>query len=65
MIFLSFVPLITVLVGMCIVEIKCAKFECIDLAQDILECDMCWCYDDGGCGFSCCTCSCCTMPNNR
>ena len=59
MIFLSFVPLITVLVGMCIVEIKCTKFDCTDLVQDILDCDVCWCYDEGGCGCSCCTCRSC------
>jgi hypothetical protein len=59
MIFLSFVPLITVLVGMGIVtsEIKCTEFVCIDIVQDVLDCDVFWCYDECGCGCSCCTCN--------
>jgi hypothetical protein len=57
MIFLSLVPLITVLIGMCVVsaESNCYEFECADLVEDSLDCDAGWCYEEGGCGCFCCT----------
>ena len=57
MIFLSLIPLITVLTSICIltVEPKCHEFECADLVQDSLDCDVCWCYEEGGFGCFCCT----------
>ena len=57
MIFLSFVPLITVLTSICILtaEPKFHDYECADLVQDSLDCYVCWCYEEGGCGFFCCT----------
>ena len=56
MIFLPFVPLITVLTSMFVItSVKCNDFECADLVQDSLECDACWCYEEGGCWCFCCT----------
>jgi hypothetical protein len=57
MIFLSLIPLITVLTSICIltVEPTCNEFECADLVQDSLDCDVVWCYEEGGCGCFCCT----------
>ena len=56
MLFLPFVPLITVLVGMGAVSMTtCNEFECADLVQDSLDCDICWCYEEGGFGCFCCT----------
>ncbi len=55
---LPFLPLTTVLIGMFVVtSIKFTKFECVDLVKDTLECDMCWCYEEGG--FACCCCTVC------
>lgn len=55
LVLLPFVPLITVLVGMTAVSVKCNEFECIDLVEDSLDCDVCWCYEEGGFGCFCCT----------
>jgi hypothetical protein len=56
MIFLSFVPLITVLTSIFVItSVKCNDFECADLVQDSLDCDVCWCYEEGGFGCFCCT----------
>jgi hypothetical protein len=58
---LPFFPLATVLMsGVCIIasDIKCCtRVECADIVQDTLECDLCWCYENGGC--ACCCCFCC------
>jgi hypothetical protein len=58
---LPFFPLATVLMsGLCIIasDIKCCtRVECADIVQDTLECDLCWCYENGGC--ACCCCFCC------
>lgn len=58
---LPFFPLATVLMsGLCIIasDIKCCtRVECTDIVQDTLECDLCWCYENGGC--ACCCCFCC------
>ena len=56
MMFLPFVPLITVLTSMFVItSVKCNDFECADLVQDSLDCDVFWCYEEGGCGCFCCT----------
>ena len=56
MIFLSFVPLITVLTSIFVItSVKCDDFEWADLVNDSLDCDVCWCYEEGGCGCFCCT----------
>ena len=58
MLLLPFFPLATVLMsGICIFasEINCANFECTDIVQDSLDCDVCWCYEEGGLGCCCCT----------
>lgn len=53
---LPFVPLITVLMSMFVItSVKCNAFECADLVQDSLNCDVCWCYEEGGFGCFCCT----------
>ncbi len=56
MLLLPFFPLATVLVGMfSITYVRCNEFECADLMQDMLNCDACSCYEDGGFGCFCCT----------
>ncbi len=58
MLLLPFFPLATVLMsGICIFasEINCMHFECTDIVQDSLNCDVCWCYEEGGFGCFCCT----------
>ena len=57
MFFLPFVPLIAALVGICIAtaDPQCHEFTCADLIQDSLDCDVCWCYEEGGFGCFCCT----------
>ena len=53
---LPFFPLTTVMVGMFVITtVKCNKFECMDIVQDTLECDVCWCYENGGVACCCCT----------
>ena len=54
---LPLVPLITVLTSIFILtsEPTCNEFECADLVHDSLDCDVCWCYEEGGCGCFCCT----------
>jgi hypothetical protein len=53
---LPFFPLATVLMSMFVItSVKCTKFECADLVQDSLDCDVCWCYEEGGFGCFCCT----------
>jgi hypothetical protein len=53
---LPFFPLTTVIMGMFVItSVKFNKFECVDLVKDTLECDVCWCYDEGGFGCCCCT----------
>ena len=55
---LSFVPLITVLVGMGAVSLTCKSndFDCTDIWRDILDGDACWCDEEGsGIGCFCCT----------
>lgn len=59
LVLLPFVPLITVLVGMGAVSITWEDFDCTDIVQDALDCDVCWCYEEGGFG-----CFCCTMCHN-
>jgi hypothetical protein len=36
-------------------EINCMNFECTDIVQDVADCDVCWCYEEGGFGCFCCT----------
>jgi len=56
MLLLPFFPLATVLVGMfSITYVRCNEFECMDVMHDVLECDVCWCYEEGGFGCFCCT----------
>lgn len=57
MFFLPFVPLIATFVGICIAtaDPQCNEFACGDLIQDSLDCDVCWCYEEGGFGCFCCT----------
>jgi len=54
MIFLSLVPLITVLTSICVLTVE-PKLHCADLVEDSLDCDVCWCYEEGGFGCFCCT----------
>jgi hypothetical protein len=64
MLLLPFFPLTTVMVGMFIITtVKCNKFECVDIAQDVVECDACWCYENGG--FACCCCTACHNDDNE
>lgn len=54
---LPYFPLATVLMScVCIFasEIKCTEFACTDIVQDTLNCDVCWCYENGGCACCCC-----------
>lgn len=56
MIFLPYLPLATVVVSIfSITYVKCHEFDCMDVMQDILTCDVCSCYEDGGFGCFCCT----------
>ena len=55
LILLPFVPLITVLFGMAAVSITWEDFDLSDIVQDTLDCDVCWCYEEGGFGCFCCT----------
>lgn len=56
MLVLPFIPLATVLIGMfSITYVRCHDFDCVDIVQDMLECNACRCYEDGGFGFLCCT----------
>ena len=53
---LPFLPLTTVIMSMFVItSVKFTKFECTDLVQDSLDCDICWCYEEGGFGCFCCT----------
>ena len=53
---LPFFPLATVLMSMVfLTTTKFTKFECVDLMNDALDCDVCWCYEEGGFGCCCCT----------
>jgi hypothetical protein len=55
---LPFFPLATVLMGMVVVtSVKITDFTCADIVQDCLDCDVCWCYKEGG--FACCCCTVC------
>ena len=57
MLLLPFFPLATVLMScVCIFasEIKCTEFACTDIVQDVAERHLCWCYEEGGVGCSCC-----------
>ena len=61
MLILPYFPLATVLVGMfSITYVKCHEFDCTDIMQDTLNCDVCRWYEDGGFG-----CFCCTVCHNR
>jgi hypothetical protein len=56
MLFLPYLPLATVLVGMFSVKyIRCHEFDCMDIMQDTLACDMCRVHEDGAFGCFCCT----------
>ena len=56
MLILPYFPLATVLVGMfSITYVKCHEFDCTDIMQDTLNCDVCRWYEDGGFGCFCCT----------
>jgi|LakMenEpi03Aug12_release.lakeMendotaPanAssembly.Ray.scaffolds.fasta_scaffold00827_17 hypothetical protein len=56
MIFLTYLPLATALVGMfSITYVKCHDFDCMDVMHDIWDCDVCRCYENGGFGCLCCT----------
>ena len=58
MLLLPFLPLATVLMSMVVLTtVKFNTFECTDIVQDSLNCDVCWCYEEGG--FGCCCCCCC------
>jgi hypothetical protein len=53
---LPFFPLVTVLMSMMfLTTVKFTKFECVDVVQDVADCDVCWCYENGGFGCCCCT----------
>lgn len=53
---LPFLPLTTVIMSIFVItSVKFTKFECADLVQDSLDCDVCWCYEEGGFGCFCCT----------
>ena len=56
MLLLPFLPLATVLMSMVVLTtVKFNTFECTDLVKDTMDCDVCWCYDNGGFGCCCCT----------
>lgn len=49
-------PLATVLMSMVVLTtVKFNTFECTDIMKDTMDCDVCWCYDNGGFGCCCCT----------
>ena len=53
---LPFLPLTTVIMSIFVItSVKFTKFECADLVQDSLDCDVCWCYEEGGFVCFCCT----------
>jgi hypothetical protein len=53
---LPFLPMTTVILGMIVItSVKFHKVDCVDLVKDTLDCDVCWCYDEGGFGCCCCT----------
>lgn len=54
MLFLPLVPLMTVLTSIFFITAN-NEFECADIVQDSLDCDVCWCYEEGGFGCFCCT----------
>ena len=57
MLLLPFLPLATVLMSMVVLTtVKFNTFECTDIVQDSLNCDVCWCYEEGGFGCCCCCC---------
>lgn len=63
-IFLPFLPLTTVVVGMFVItSVKFTNFDCMDLVKDTLDGDICWCYENGG--FGCCCCMVCHKPNDN
>ena len=56
MLLLPFLPLATVLMSMVVLTtVKFTTFECADIVEDTLDCDVCWCYENGGFGCCCCT----------
>ena len=56
MLLLPFLPLATVLMSMvALTTVKFNHFECTDIVKDSLNCDVCWCYENGGFGCCCCT----------
>lgn len=53
---LPFFPLATVLMSMVVLTtVKFNTFECTDIMKDTMDCDACWCYENGGFGCCCCT----------
>ena len=53
---LPFLPLTTVIMSIFVItSVKFTKFECVDLVNDTLDCDVCWCYENSGFGCCCCT----------
>jgi len=53
---LPFFPLTTVIMSIFVItSVKFTKFECVDLVNDTLDCDVCWCYENSGFGCCCCT----------
>ena len=53
---LPFLPMTTVILGMIVItSVKFPKVNCVDLVKDTLDCDVRWCYDEGGFGCCCCT----------
>lgn len=60
---LPFLPLTTVLVGMFVItSVKFTKVDWVDLMKDTMDCDVCWCYENGG--FGCCCCMVCHNDDN-
>jgi hypothetical protein len=56
MLLLPFLPLATVLMSMVVLTtVKFTTFECADIVKDTMDCDVCWCYENGGFGCCCCT----------
>jgi len=52
---LPFLPMTTVILGMIVItSVKFPKVNCVDLVKDTLDCDVHWCYDEGGFGCCCC-----------
>jgi hypothetical protein len=54
---LPYFPLATVLMSItCILasDVTCTEFACTDIVQDVADCDVCWCYENGGCACCCC-----------